>query len=221
MKTTKVLSTISLLLILIITVSCRNSRSTTGRRYPAEPTTTKAPTTTQTVHVDGSSGNLPPGQAKKIYGGKSAKAYAPGQRKKYPLVIVYTTGIVITRYSDGRYYYKNKDGYIYWKGYDGRYYIDEQHLKGMEYDAAEYDEWKFKGEKKDKANETKGKEQEVKVKDEKKAKNAEPIAKANDQKGNGQGEQAKGNDKKEKDQTGQDDKDDKSSNGKAKAKGKG
>jgi hypothetical protein len=26
--------------------------------------------------------HLPPGQAKKIYGGKSAKAYAPGQRKK-------------------------------------------------------------------------------------------------------------------------------------------
>lgn len=26
--------------------------------------------------------NLPPGQEKKIYGDKSAKAYAPGQRKK-------------------------------------------------------------------------------------------------------------------------------------------
>lgn len=26
--------------------------------------------------------NLPPGQAKKIYGGKSAKRYAPGQQKK-------------------------------------------------------------------------------------------------------------------------------------------
>jgi hypothetical protein len=27
-------------------------------------------------------GNLPPGQAKKLTGEKSAKAYAPGQRKK-------------------------------------------------------------------------------------------------------------------------------------------
>lgn len=26
--------------------------------------------------------NLPPGQAKKVYGGKSAKKYAPGQQKK-------------------------------------------------------------------------------------------------------------------------------------------
>ncbi len=27
--------------------------------------------------------NLPPGQAKKVTGAKSAKAYAPGQRKNY------------------------------------------------------------------------------------------------------------------------------------------
>jgi len=27
-------------------------------------------------------GHVPPGQAKKIYGGKSAKRYAPGQQKK-------------------------------------------------------------------------------------------------------------------------------------------
>ena len=29
------------------------------------------------------SGNLPPGQAKKASGSKSAKAYAPGQQKKH------------------------------------------------------------------------------------------------------------------------------------------
>lgn len=29
-----------------------------------------------------STGSIPPGQAKKITGAKSAKAYAPGQRKK-------------------------------------------------------------------------------------------------------------------------------------------
>jgi hypothetical protein len=32
--------------------------------------------------VIGNTGNLPPGQAKKVYGSKSAKVYAPGQRKK-------------------------------------------------------------------------------------------------------------------------------------------
>jgi hypothetical protein len=198
----------------MIAISCRNSRSTTGRQYPSTPTTTKAPSSTQpVVVVDGGSGNLPPGQAKKIYGDKSAKAYAPGQRKKHPLIIVYSPGIVISRYSDGRYYYKSKEGYTYWKGHDGRYYIDERHLKGMEYEAADYDEWKVKGQKNDKAGDPKAKDHEVK------AKNAEPIAKGQEQKGNGQSQEAKGNDKKEKDQADQDNKDNNSTKGNDKAKG--
>ena len=146
MKTTNVLQAVSLLLILVVAVSCRSSRSTTGRQYPRNPGyPTQTPTKTYPVYVDG--GNLPPGQAKKIYGGQSAKVYAPGQRKKYanryPLVIIHTADIVISQHSDGRYYYRNTAGYTYWKGYDGRYYLDEKHLKGMEYEASEYDDWKF------------------------------------------------------------------------------
>ena len=34
------------------------------------------------THPTGHQGNLPPGQQKKIYGTKSAKPFAPGQRKK-------------------------------------------------------------------------------------------------------------------------------------------
>ncbi|KAF2514848.1 hypothetical protein [Flavobacterium foetidum] len=34
------------------------------------------------THVATRSGKVPPGQAKKMSGEKSAKAYAPGQRKK-------------------------------------------------------------------------------------------------------------------------------------------
>jgi len=34
------------------------------------------------THTAGSSGKIPPGQAKKMSGSKSAKAYAPGQQKK-------------------------------------------------------------------------------------------------------------------------------------------
>src|SRR5689334_5781787 len=37
---------------------------------------------TRDGRVVGNTRNLPPGQAKKIYGGRSAKAYASGQRKK-------------------------------------------------------------------------------------------------------------------------------------------
>jgi len=148
--------------------------------------------------VDG--GNIPPGQAKKIYGGQSAKAYAPGQRKKYPLVIIQTSAIVITRHSDGRYYYRNGAGYTYWKGDDGRYYIDEKHLKDMEYEAVEYDDWKVKGQKNDKAaREPKGKEQEEKVKQAEKTKD-EQVAKITDEKEKGQSQKAKDNDQKEKEQ---------------------
>jgi hypothetical protein len=39
-------------------------------------------TTTRPVYRTDNVGNLPPGQAKKIYGEKSAKRFAPGQRKK-------------------------------------------------------------------------------------------------------------------------------------------
>nr|WP_295876491.1 hypothetical protein [uncultured Chitinophaga sp.] len=36
-----------------------------------------------TVHTAGNSGKVPPGQAKKMTGSKSARPYAPGQQKKY------------------------------------------------------------------------------------------------------------------------------------------
>ncbi|MDX6181615.1 hypothetical protein SGQ44_06255 [Flavobacterium sp. Fl-77] len=36
-----------------------------------------------TAHVHNGSNKVPPGQAKKMSGSKSAKAYAPGQQKKH------------------------------------------------------------------------------------------------------------------------------------------
>jgi hypothetical protein len=36
-----------------------------------------------TTRTAGNSGKVPPGQAKKARGSKSAKPFAPGQRKKY------------------------------------------------------------------------------------------------------------------------------------------
>ena len=234
MKTTNILKAAGLLLILIIAVSCRSNRSTSGRQYPSTPST-EIPTKTTPVYTDG--GNLPPGQAKKVYGGQSAKAYAPGQRKKYanryPLVIVYTPAIVIKQHSDGRYYHMNTAGYTYWKGHDGRYYIDEKNLKGMEYEVSEYDDWKLKGQKNKKAPESKGREQEeVKIKEDKKTKDTGQTAnvkgqkgngqnqkpKDDEQKGNGQNEKAKDDDQKEKDQADQKTKDDKAQKGKAKSK---
>lgn len=203
MKTTKFLQAVSLLLILVIAVSCRSGRSTTGREYPRN-STPPVETSTNTYPAQTNPGNLPPGQAKKIYGGQSAKAYAPGQRKKYgtryPLVIVYSPGIVISRHIDGRYYYRNAGGYTYWKGNDGRYYIDEKHLKEMEYEEGEYDDWKFKGQKNNNAQQTKGKEKEETVKEDQKTKDTDHIAKVKEQKGMGQNQKMKDTDQKGKDQ---------------------
>ena len=223
MKTIKIPVAFSLLLILVIAVSCRSSRPTTGRQYPRNPTyPAETPTRTYPVYTD--AGNLPPGQAKKIYGSQSAKPYAPGQRKKYanrfPLILVHSPGVVITRHSDGRYYYRNTAGYTYWKGYDGRYYIDEKHLKGLEYETSEYDDWKFKGQKNNKAQEAKGNDQEEKAKADAKEKDAEPIAKGKEQKGKGQNPKAKDNDQKGKDQTEEKSKEENPPKGKSKSKDK-
>src|SRR5688572_15528717 len=200
MKTTKFLQAASLVLILIIAISCRSNRSTSGGQYPRN-TSPQSETSTNTYPVvQSNGGNLPPGQAKKIYGGQSAKAYAPGQRKKHVLVIVYTHGIVISRHGDGRYYHINNEGYTYWKGNDGRYYLDEIHLKEIEYEDGEYDDWKFKGQKNSNAWDRKGKDKEETVKEDKKTKDNEHFAKAKEQNGMGQNQKTKYNDQKGNDQ---------------------
>jgi hypothetical protein len=153
MKMIKILQAVSLVAILIFAVSCRSSRPT-GRTYPRGYPSEPYPDSRRDYPVyrgsDPNPQNLPPGQAKKIYGGKSAKVYAPGQRKKYayrryPLIITRTPNIIIGRYNDGRYYYKNPDGLMYWQGYDDRFYLDERYLKDMDYDKNEYNDWKYKG----------------------------------------------------------------------------
>jgi hypothetical protein len=87
---------------------------------------------------------------KKFMVAGSARPYAPGQRKKYayhryPLVVIRTPDIIIRRYNDGRYYYRNPEGYMYWKGYDDRFYLDEQYLNDNGYNENEYNDWKYKG----------------------------------------------------------------------------
>ena len=145
MKMIKILQTVGLFSILIIVVSCSTSRPTTGRQYP------RSYPPDYPVYHDPYPPSLPPGQAKKVYGSRSARPYAPGQRKKhgsyrrYPLIITRTPDIIIGRYNDGRYYYRNPEGYMYWKGYDDRFYLDERHLDNTRYNNDEYNDWKYKG----------------------------------------------------------------------------
>ena len=146
----KILQTVSLFSILIIAVSCRSSKPVYEGRYPPREYPSYPPPPPPIYYPNPQS--LPPGQAKKVYGSRSARPYAPGQRKKYgnayhryPLIVIRTPDIIIRRYNDGRYYYRNPEGYMYWKGYDDRFYLDEQYLNDNGYNEEEYNDWKYKG----------------------------------------------------------------------------
>ena len=148
MKMIKILQTVGLFSILIIAVSCRSSRPVYEGRYPPKEYPSYPPPPPPVYYPNPQS--LPPGQAKKVYGGRSARPYAPGQRNRYsryPLIIIRTPDIIIRRYNDGRYYYRNPEGYMYWKGYDDRFYLDEKYLNDNGYDDGEYNDWKYKGRK--------------------------------------------------------------------------
>ena len=156
MKMSKILQAVGLFSFLLLAVSCRTSRPVYEERYPTReyppyPNYPPPPPPPPVIYGPNPNG-FPPGQAKKIYGGRSARPYAPGQRKKYgysyrsyPLIIIRTPDIIIGRYNDGRYYYRNPDGLMYWRGYDDRYYLDEKYMDDIEYDRNEYDDWRLKG----------------------------------------------------------------------------
>ena len=158
MKMIKILQTVGLFSILIIMVSCRSSRPVYEGRYPSREYPSYPPPPPPVYYPAPQS--LPPGQAKKVYGGRSARPYAPGKIKKYgryPLIIIRTPDIIINRYNDGRYYYRNPEGYMYWRGYDDRFYLDEKFLNDNGYDDDEYNDWKYKGGKNDNHKYQKGK----------------------------------------------------------------
>ncbi len=101
------------------------------------------------IIVNDDSRNLPPGHAKKIYGKKCAKYYAPGwckhhnKRYKYrPTVIISIPLNLATRANNGRYFYDDDMGYRYWRGNDNdeRFYLDNQHNNDACYCNLGYDD---------------------------------------------------------------------------------
>jgi hypothetical protein len=140
-------STITALALVITITSCRSSREYPERRYPERDR--------QIVVVERD--RIPPGHAKKIYGDRSARGYSHGHNKRYgdygriryryPLIIVRTPDIVIGRYNDGRYYYRNERNFMYWQGNDGRFYLEDQYLPQVQYNDNDYTEWRYKGNK--------------------------------------------------------------------------
>lgn len=99
-----------------------------------------------TVIIQPTTQHMPPGQAKKIYVSKSAKPFAPGQRKKmnpiqYPIIIIYTPDIILRKASDEHMYFTNTDGITYFKGSDDRLYISDSFIQSALYTSVEPDAW--------------------------------------------------------------------------------
>jgi hypothetical protein len=156
MKNTNTYPTIAIVAIIFFTAGCRSNRTVTKSPYP---------TNKPVVVVTTSPGNLPPGQAKKVYGTQSAKPFAPGQRKKYyrstttiPLILVRTPQIVLTKHPEAGYYFRNAEGLIYWQGEDSRLYLDPSHISKVKYTTKEYEDWKNNGKSTAKNNAAKPKE---------------------------------------------------------------
>lgn len=59
----------------------------------------------------------------------------------FSLIVNPGPGIYVSRYTDGRYYYRSPEGYIYWRGYGNRYYLDRSYLGRVHYNKPEYNEW--------------------------------------------------------------------------------
>ena len=70
---------------------------------------------------------------------------SPGQDASFSLIINPYPGIAISRYHDGRYYYRNPQGYTYWRGYDNRYYLDRSNVGRNYYNHRDYNDWKRNG----------------------------------------------------------------------------
>ncbi|WP_276502275.1 hypothetical protein [Terrimonas pollutisoli] len=66
----------------------------------------------------------------------------PPRQANFSLIISSSPGMVIHRYHDGRYYYRNPYGYTYWRGYDNLYYLDRSYIRRVHYDRRQYDAWK-------------------------------------------------------------------------------
>lgn len=83
--------------------------------------------------------HLPPGQAKKKYGGKSAKVYAPGQQKKNGgynngmATVISVPDQYASRSTSGQLYYVYR-GNTYWKQNDGYYYLADRNNGGYRND---------------------------------------------------------------------------------------
>ena len=66
----------------------------------------------------------------------------PPPRTSLSLIINAGPGYPVSRYRDGRYYYRSPQGYMYWRGYDNRYYLDRHYVNRNYYRHNQYNDWR-------------------------------------------------------------------------------
>jgi hypothetical protein len=119
-------------MLLIVTGGLTLFLSSCARRsYPGEnPNPNNDPRDNRGVYGNYPQ-NLPPGQAKKVYGDQSARRHAPGQRKKQqgyrPPAVIIISDQYARQDRYGQWYYDDADNYRYWRKNDGRYYLDPKY----------------------------------------------------------------------------------------------
>ncbi|MES1215783.1 MAG: hypothetical protein ABUT20_09705 [Bacteroidota bacterium] len=69
----------------------------------------------------------------------------PAYGSSFSLIINPYPGLAISRYSDGRYYYRSPQGYTYWRGYDNRYYLDRSYVGKQYRSHRDYNDWRNNG----------------------------------------------------------------------------
>lgn len=108
----------------------QNPNPNDSRTYPTDYPKEGQKDGVVTIIKTGNSNNekLPPGQAKKKYGGKSAKVYAPGQQKKNGnqagmATVIAVSDVYASRSNSGQLFYVYR-GSTYWKQNDGYFYLE-------------------------------------------------------------------------------------------------
>jgi hypothetical protein len=65
----------------------------------------------------------------------------PPPRSSVSLIINAGPGYPVSRYSDGRYYYRAPNGYMYWRGAGNRYYLDRRYVNRSYHNSPQYRDW--------------------------------------------------------------------------------
>ncbi len=66
----------------------------------------------------------------------------PPPRPAFSLILSTGPGMVINRYPNGRYYYRNPQGHIYWRGHDNRFYLDRKYIRKSYHNHHQYNDWR-------------------------------------------------------------------------------